>query len=337
MNVSFVDRIFKSRRQVLATAIAFGALWCNAHAADSAETFPTRSIKLVVGFSAGGPTDVAARIVAAHMSKTLGQPVVVDNRPGSNGISAAQAVMSSAPDGYTLLMGTNGMLTMYPAIKADAKFKPLTDLAPIALVSSFPYLLVVNPKVLPVTSVKELVDFSKRNPAQVTYGSGGIGNVSHLGAELFATSAGVKLVHVPYKGDSAFMNDLIAGHVSMAFASIPVGMPQVQEGNVKALAITKTHRSDKLPDLPTMMESGFSEFHLEPWNGILGPAALPADIVAKINRSIGLALQDPETLKRLADLSLEPLFASPEEFRKRLEVDLVRWKKVADDSKISIE
>ena len=302
-----------------------------AHAA-----FPEKPIRMLVGFTAGGPTDVIARTVAERLTDKLKQPVVVENRPGANSSIALQALKASAPDGYTVLVGTNGALTIAPVIQKNLAYDPLKDFAPVALMSSYPYLLVVNPKRLDVPDFKSFIDYARKHPRELSYGSTGVGTVNHLGAEQFWILTGVELVHVPYRGDSEAMVDIVAGHIPVYFATLTGAAPHVRSGAIRPFAITARKRTPLFPDLPTVAELGIPDFELVPWNGLIAPAGTPADVVATLNGAVNESLRHPDVQRRLAEFGLEALPDTPEAFRKLIEAELARWRDVAAKVKVEL-
>ena len=298
--------------------------------------FPEKPIRMLVGFTAGGPTDVIARTVAERLTDKLRQPVVVENRPGANSSIALQVLKASAPDGHTILVGTSGALTIAPVIQKNLAYDPLKDFTPVALLSSYPYLLVVNPKRLDVKDLKGLVAYAKQHPRELSYGSTGIGTVNHLGAEQFWILNGIELVHVPYRGNSEAMVDIAAGHIPVYFATLTGAAPQVRAGTIRPLAITAKARTPLFPDVPTIADLGIPNFELVPWNGLLAPAGTPADVVATINGAVNESLRHPDVQRRLAEFGLDGLSDTPEAFRKLIETDLERWRSVAATVKVEL-
>ncbi len=295
-----------------------------------AQDYPNKPIRLVAPFSPGGATDVLARIVGQKMTERMGQPVVIENRVGAGGNIGAEQVAKSVPDGYTLLMG--GVphaigVTLYPKLGYDM----VKDLTAVAEVASFPSVLVLHPS-LPAKSVKELIALAKARPGQLNFGSAGNGSPNHLALELFDTLAGVKMTHVPYKGAGQVVGDLLAGQLQLASMGLPVAMPHVQSGKLRAIALTGAARSPLLPRIPTVVEAGLPGFDVTSWYGIFGPAALSKDIVAKLNNEIGSAIISPDLTERLTALGAEPAVKTPAEFAQYVRNEITKWAKIVMES-----
>jgi tripartite-type tricarboxylate transporter receptor subunit TctC len=301
-----------------------------------AEAYPTKPVRLMVGFSAGGPTDLVARIIAQQLTEKFKQPFIVENRPGGNGAVAAQIVISSPPDGYTLLVGTSGALTVNPATSKSMSYHPLKDLTPICLVAGYPYALVV-PTDLPVTDVRGLVGYVKKNPGKISFSSSGAGSVNHLAGEWFRSLTNTDIVHVAYKGDAPALTDLIAGRVQMGFNTTTTSMPQVRTGKLRALAVTSEKRTTLAPDVPTMAEQGYPGFVVEPWNGLLGPANMPKELVKRINDAIAEILRRPAIQAKVTEAGQYVIIENPETFKRRMEQQTERWKKIALDAGVQPE
>lgn len=298
--------------------------------------WPEKPIRLLVGVAPGGPTDLSARMIAERMSETLKQPVIVENRSGSNNLIAIMAVLSSPPDGYTVMHGTTGAMTISPATTKNLKYDPLRDFTPVGGVVSYSYLLVTRLG-LPVTNLKEFVTYAKQNPGKLSYTSPGISTVNHMGMEHFSMLTGIKMNHIPYKGDSEALADVLAGHVDCGFISFSLTAPQAKNGKLRALAITQTDRSDIVPDVPTVREAGVPGFDLLPWNGLMVPAATPRDIVVKMNAAINDGLRHPAMIKRMAELNYNPLITTPESFRQLIVDEQARWRDVNKEVKLVLE
>ena len=316
-----------TRRQ--ATAWAGASLALLAGAASAQSSYPNKPIRLVVPFATGGTTTILARLLADRMGQALGQPVVVDNRPGAGGNVGMDMVAKAEPDGTTILMGPIG-LAINPALYSKMPFDPLKDLAPIGLYGGVPNLLVVHPG-LPVGSVQELVAYAKANPGKLNYASNGNGTSSHLAAEMLKSAAGIEIVHVPYKGGGPAMQDLIGGQVSMLFDQMPAVLPQVQAGRVKALGVSSLKRSAAAPDVPAISEA-LPGFDMTVWFGFLAPRGTPADIVNKLNAEMQRALKDKAFQTQLAGMGVTPMPGTPEEFARYLRSETSRWTKVGHDS-----
>lgn len=295
----------------------------------SAQTYPNRPITLVVSFAPGGSTSIVARIVADKMAEALGQSVVVDNRPGAGGTIGTRAVAKSPPDGYTLLLGYTGTLAIGPTLYPNAGYDPRKDFAPIGLIGHAPNSLVVHPS-FPAKSVQELIAYAKTHT--VHYGSAGVGTVSHVSGEYFASTAGIKLVHVPYRGTGPALADLIGGHIPMAFAPIPATHGPVSQGQLRGLAVTSAKRSSLVPDLPTIAESGIPNFEASLYYGIVAPAGTPRPIVDRLNQALRAALATEEVRRRLATDGAEATPSSPEEYAAHIDRDEIRWSAVVKAS-----
>ena len=270
----------------------------------AAAAYPDKPIRLVVGFSAGGTTDVSARIIGKEMGEALGQPVVVENRPGAGSNIATEMVMRAAPDGYTLYM-VAVTAAINQTLYKNVKFDLTKDFEPVALAVQVPNVLVVNPNV-PAKSVKELVDYAKANPGKMNFASSGSGTSIHMAGELFKQAAGIDVIHIPYKGSGPAVTDLVGGQVDFMFDNMPASWPNVQAGKLRALAVTTANRSSTAPDLPTMQESGFPGFDVSSWFGVLAPKGTPSDIVEKLNKVIRDALAKPEVQQQLAEFAPDP-------------------------------
>ena len=293
--------------------------------------YPTKPIKMVVPFPPGGTTDIMARAVAADLQKSLGQPVIVDNKAGAGGNIGSDYVAKSAPDGYTLLMGTVGThainVSLYPKMPYDA----VKDFAPVSLVAGVPNVLVAAPN-YPVNSVKDLIDAAKKSPNMVTFASSGNGTSIHLSGELFKQLAGVQMTHVPYKGSSSALPDVMSGQVNVMFDNAPSVMPQIKGGKLKAIAVTSSKRSPALPNVPTIAESGLPGFEATSWFGVLAPAGTPKDIVDKLSHAIAKALQTTEMKDRLASQGAEAVGNTPEQFAAHIKSEIDKWAKVVKAS-----
>jgi tripartite-type tricarboxylate transporter receptor subunit TctC len=313
-------------------SLLIAAVWTLALLAASATwaqgAYPSRQITIVVGFTAGGSTDVVARLVAEEMRKSWGQPVVVENRPGAGGNIGAALVAKAKPDGYTLLMGSVGPLAINASLYRDMPYDNLKDFTPISLVVHVPNMLVVNPAAMPVQSFAEFVALVKANPGKYFFSSTGTGTSSHLSGELLKAMAGVDATHVPYKGAVA-LNDLLAGEqVHFMFATIPSVIEFVRAGRLRALAVTSKTRSAAVPDIPTVAESGFPDFEASSWFGLLGPAGLPADIVGKLQGEVARVLKMPDIRSKLIQLGADPVGSTPDQFAAYMRDETAKWANV---------
>ena len=312
----------------------FLTIWALALAAlpASAQTFPNRPITLVVSFAPGGSTSIVARAVADKMGEALGQQIVVENRAGGGGTVGTRQVAKSPPDGYTLLLGYTGTLAIAPTLYQNAGYDPRKDFAPIGMIGNAPNSLVVHPS-FAAKSVPELIAYAKANPGKVSYGSAGVGTMSHVAAEYFATSAGIKLTHVPYRGTGPALADLIGGHIPMALAPIPAAHGPVSQGQLRMLAVTSAKRSSLEPDQPTVAEAaGLPNFEASLYYGIVAPAGTPRPIVERLNQALREALTSDEVKRRLVTDGAEITVGSPEDYAAHIDLDEKRWSVVVKAS-----
>jgi tripartite-type tricarboxylate transporter receptor subunit TctC len=291
---------------------------------SSAQTYPSRPIRLIVPFPPGGSTDILARALAQKLSEGLSQPMLIDNRPGAGGSIGSEAAAKAAPDGHTLLMGQLGTLAVSPAIYKNLPYDPVKSFAPVSLMAIVPSVLVVNPQV-PAASAAELIAYARANPGKLTYGSAGSGSTSHLTTEYFKLATGTDILHVPYKGIGPMLTDLISGQLSMGINGAPAVMPHVNSGRLRALAVTGLERLPSLPRIPTLDESGVKGFDASGWYGIVAPAGTPRDIVMKVNAEIRRAMQTPDLRSRLDNEGAIPATGSPEEFAAFIASEIARW------------
>ena len=300
-----------------------------------AQPFPAKAVRIVVPFPAGGPSDYAARVVSQRLQEFIGQPVVVDNRPGAAGTLGAELVAKAPPDGYTLLIANVGMLSVAQFVQ-KLPYDPQRDFAPITNLIGGPSWLLVHPSV-PARSVKELIELAKARPGQLTYGSAGTAQVSHLNGELFKVLAGVDLLHVPYKGTGPIIPELLGGQISMSFSTAIENLQFVRAGRVRALAITSLKRSPVVPEVPTVDESGLKGFEVLNWNGIVAPAGTPREIVARLNRDIVRATQQPDVRERVGAQGNLVIGDSPEEFAAYIRLEADKWSAVVKKAGIRID
>lgn len=293
--------------------------------------YPDRSITLVVPFAPGGSTSIVARAIADKMGEILGQKIVVDNRPGAGGTIGTKAVAGSAPDGYTLVLGYTGTLAIGPSLYLHAGYDPRKDFTPIGLIGNAPNSLVVHPS-FPAKTLAELIAYAKANPGKVNFGSAGVGTASHICGEYFATAAGVKITHIPYKGTGPALADLIGGHIPMAFAPVPATHSSVTGGTLRALAVTSTTRSSLMPDVPTIAEAGLTGFDASLYYGLAGPAGLPRPIVDKLNSALRSALVSDDVKKRLTNDGTDVTPSTPEEYAVFIDKDEAKWSKTVKAS-----
>jgi tripartite-type tricarboxylate transporter receptor subunit TctC len=312
-----------------------GALAALPFAAQAQPWAPDRPIRMIVPFAAGGSTDVTARMLAQALSGPLGQPVVIENRPGAGGNIGAEAAARSAPDGHTLFMATSGIIGANSALYRRLPFDPLRDFAPISLVSFVPNLIVVNPE-LPVRDLAELIAYAKARPGQVNYGSAGAGTSLHLSSALFAARAGLDMVHVPYRGGAPAATDLIAGKIQMIASPMSEVLANVQAGTLRPIAVTTARRSSALPQVPTVGEV-IPGFEIALWNGIIAPAGTPAAAVARFSTALNAILRDGPVRRTLLEQGSEPAPNTPEEFAAFMRADLLRWAEVVKVSGASAD
>ncbi len=290
------------------------------------ETYPAKPIRIVVGYSAGGGNDLIARVIAPHTSDALGQPVVIENRPGAQGIIAAELVAKSAPDGYTLLMGPSGPMTINPAIYSKLPYSPLRDFAPIAMIGSFPLIVAVNPR-LPVRSIRELIDYAKANPGNANYASSA--GIFQIATELFKQKTGTRFEMIPYKGSGESVQAVAAGQVTMTFVDPPPAAGALKSGAVRGLAVTSATRHPSWPDLPTLKELGMPDMEVPVWMALFAPAKTPPAIVARLQREVARAVRLPEIKERFAAMGVDPVGGTSEELARQLVRDIEKWTAVA--------
>jgi tripartite-type tricarboxylate transporter receptor subunit TctC len=315
---------------------ALGALFACIALDASAQGYPNRTIRLVVPFPAAGTTDILAREVAQKLTEVFGQTVVVDNRPGAAGNIGSDLVAKSAPDGYTLLMGTVGTHAINPSLYSKMPYDHFTDFAPVVLVAGVPNVLVVNPA-LPVNSVADLIKLAKDKPGQINFASSGSGTSIHLSGELFKTMAGVDMMHVPYKGSSPALTDLVGGQVQIMFDNLPSALPQIKAGRLRAIAVTSLKRAPVLPDIPTINESGLPGFEASSWFGVLAPAGTPPAVIARINAEVNKWLQSADAREKLLGQGAEAAGGSPEQFGTFIRAESEKWAKVVKASGAKVD
>ena len=294
--------------------------------AAQAQPYPSRTVRLVVPFAAGGSTDIIGRTVGQKLNEMWGQPVVVDNRPGGSTVIGTDVVAKSAPDGHTLLV-TPAPFTIVPSLIAKLPYDPAKDFEPITLINTTPLVVVVHPGV-PAKSVKDLIALAKARPGTINYGSSGSGGSNHLAGELFNALAGVKMVHIPYKGNAPALTDLLGGHVDLVFNGLTSAMPLIKTGKLRALAVTSIKRTGSLPDMPTLDELGLKGFQAVAWNGLSAPARTPKDIIAKLNADVLKVVRSPELAERLRAEGSDPVGNSPEQYAAFLRDEIAKWSKV---------
>jgi len=316
-------------------SVAFASVASLANHAAKAADYPSRPIHLIVPYAAGGAADSIARIVAKRVGKSLGQTIVVENRGGGGSIVGTEFVNKADPDGYTLLLGQSGPISINPAVYKSLPYDPLKDFAPISLTTTYPYVMVVNPA-LGVKTLQQFVALAKSKPGALNYGTTGVGAANHLVTELFDSKAGIRMTHIPYRGTALAVSDLLAGQVQVVFADPISALQHVNSGALVALAVTSKDRSPVAPAVPTMSESGYPGFDAVGWHGILAPASTPRTIVARLNAEIREALKDPETRALLESQAMQIVGSSPEAFADFIRKDIAIWKEVADQAEIEV-
>jgi len=300
-----------------------------------AQDYPTRAITLVVPYAAGGGNDAMARIVADHMGRTLGQQIVIENRGGAGGTIATRAAAKAAPDGYTLVLGGTGTLAVNPTLYANVGYDPRKDFAPVGLIATSALVVLVHPAV-EANTVPELIALARKEPGKLNYASAGVGSGIHLAAELFASMAGVKLVHVPYKGSGPALNDLLGGHVQIYFSSLPPAVGMRAEGKVRALAVTGPGRSHVFPDLPTVAEAALPGYEAVLHYGIAAPAGTQRGIVDKLNAALRAALASEETRAALVATGADPMPSTPEEYAADIDREETRWSRIVREVGVKV-
>ena len=318
-------------RFLFAVGLAFCAA---AGAADS--TYPTRPVRLIVGYPPGGSTDIAARMIGQRLAPVFNQTVVIDNRAGASGTIGAGIVVKADPDGHTLSFAASPEVAIYRALMKNPPYDSLKDFVPVTLVGRVPFMLVIHPSVA-ANSVKELVALAKAKPGALNFASFGNGTSNHLVGAAFCAAAGINIVHIPYKGSAPAITDLLGGQVQMTFDTVPVVLPQVRAGKLKALAVATPKRSPLAPDVPTMDEAGVAGFAGGTWFGVLAPARTPAAVVERLNKEIATILRAPEVVQIFTERGIEPIGNSAAEFRAFIEAESRRWLKVAQDAGVKPE
>jgi tripartite-type tricarboxylate transporter receptor subunit TctC len=322
-------------RARLAAAITLIAL-LECHGAAAQDKYPSRTVRIIVPTPAGGPVDVMARLVANQISPVLGQNVIIDNRGGAgNTIGSAEAARA-APDGYTLLYSSSSGLVIAPMLQKNAGYDPLKSYDPVALVAATANILVVHPSV-PAKSVGELIAHAKAHPGTINFSSGGIGTLPYLIGEYFKSQAGIEVIHVPYRGGGPSIQDVVAGHIQFTFEGISVLLPLIQAGQLRALAVTSAKRSPLLPDVPTMMESGFPDFTTSAWTGLLAPSGMPSEVIARLNGAVNGALQGAEMKAALDRLAGDALGGPPQALTRIIESDIGRWAPIVKALNLQID
>jgi tripartite-type tricarboxylate transporter receptor subunit TctC len=301
-----------------------------------AQSYPAKAIRFIVPFPPGGSADILARAIGQKAGEGLGQPLVVENRPGAGTAIGAEALAKSAPDGYTVMIGTVSSHAINPALNPKLPFDPIKDFTPVSLVASIPFAMIVHPSV-PAKTVGEFVALARSKPGSLNYSSAGNGTSNHLAGELLKSMAGIDIVHIPYKGSAPALNDLIAGQVSLMFDLVLTAAPHVKSGAVRGLAVTSSQRSSALPELPTVAESGVPGYEVSAWFGIFAPAGVPQPVTQRLNAEFVKALQQPDLRQRLASQGAEPLTSTPSEFAAYLRSEIDKWAKVVKASGMKVD
>ena len=299
-----------------------------------AQSYPSRPIRLLVPFTPGGGTDILARVVGGKMSESMGQQVVVENRPGGNTLIATEAVVRAAPDGYTLILQTNNLAANPTLYRGKIAFDTVKDLAPVSLVAGNPHVLVVHPSI-PAKSLREFIALAKSKPGSITFATAGAGTVNHLSGELLKMLAGIDILHVPYKGSGSVMPDLLGGHVSSLFAAMPTVTENIRAGRLRALAVTTPKRFRGLPDVPTIAESGYPGYDFSSWFGVLAPAGTPQPIISRLHAEIVKALKDPGVQQRLENYEI--FGSTPEEFASFIKAEIEKTAKIIRASGATVD
>lgn len=320
-------------RALVALSLALGAAlapWC-----AGAQEWPSRPIRFILPFPPGGGTDILGRLIAERLTANLGQAVVAENRGGAGGNVGAEAAAKSAPDGYTIVLVAPS-LAISPSLYSKLGYDPVKDFAPVTLVATVPNVMITNPSV-PARTLAEFIRLAKAKPGEMNFGSGGSGTSNHLAGELFNIVAGVKLVHIPYKGVNLAMNDVLSGRVQLVFIGIPAAAPHIKAGRLRALALVAPQRSSVLPDVPTVAEAGLSGFDVTTWYGILAPAGTPRPVVDRLNGELGKIMHSSELKERLEALATDPVTSTPEEFAELIRREIAKWRDVVREAGIKAD
>jgi len=328
--MSFAHRLWHWIRGFLALAVL------GAGTTASAADYPDHPVRLVVPFPAGGGADALARTIMPKVGEILGQPIVIDNRPGAGGNIGSEFVARAVPDGYTLLYGTNGTHAINQTLYGKLPFDPQRDFEPVSRMTRIAAMMVVNPAV-PAKSVAEFIQYARTHPGTLSFASAGNGTTSHLAGELFKSMAGIDLLHVPYRGGGAAMTDLIGGQVTMMIDVMPNAFPQARAGKVRALAVTTARRFPSAPDVPTIAESGVPGFEMSAWDGILAPEGTPRPVIDRLNDAIRRALDDPQLKQTLQERGAETVAGTPEEFARHIAAETAKWAKIVRQSGAKVD
>ena len=320
--------------QSLALGLLVGALAWLTNA--GAQEYPTKPIRLVITYPPGGNTDLVGRALALKLGEFMGQQVVVDNRGGAGGVLGSMITAQSAPDGYTIMLGTSAGMVINPLLSRKLTYDPVRDFAPVSMVVIVPQLLVINPQ-LPVKNVRELIAFAKAKPGYLNAGSSGVGTPNHFGTELLKWLAGVDIVHVPYKGGAPALTDLLGGQIQMAFSSVPAVLPHIKAGRLVALGVGSAKRSPALPNIPTIAEAGVPGYEYTTWYGVFAPAKTPRTLITRLNAEIVKAMETPDIKDRFTALGGDPDPGTPEELRAYMANESAKWAKIIKAANIRVE
>lgn len=302
----------------------------------AAQNYPTKQVRLLVGFAPGGSTDIVARMIAQEMTKSIGQQVIVDNRTGAGGMIAAELTAKSPPDGHTLFACTTGIFAILPFIQSKLPINPEKDLAPVTQTGSLPYIIVLHPS-LPAKNVKEFIALAKSRPGQINFASSGVGTASHLSGEYLKSAAKIDMTHIPYKGTGNAMADLLSGQVVLMFDQPVSSLPHVRAGKLRVLGITSAKRFSTLPDIPTVDEQGLSGFETVSWAGICAPGGTPQPVINRVQSEVSKVLKVPDIRDRLLRDGIEPVGGTPEEFQAHIKREMQKWGKVVRDAKVTTQ
>jgi tripartite-type tricarboxylate transporter receptor subunit TctC len=322
------------KRRSFVVAGLFAAVWALLPQSGFAQSFPSHALKMLVPFTAGGSSDMVARAIAVKLTESLGQPVIVENRPGANGAIAAELLAKSPPDGYTLMTGSIGTFAINNALNPKLNYQSLRDFDLITVAVRNPNILIAYPK-FPANNVAELIAYQKKNPGKTSFVSSGTGSSDHLSAELFWQRTGTSGIHVPYKGGSAAMTDLIGGAVDVSFQNLGAASAHIKGGRLKALAVTSDKRVPQFPDVPTMAEAGIPGFEVYSWQAVAAPKGLPKDVLAKLHTAIVAALNAPDTRARFDAQGFDVVANTPEQFTEFVRAEIGRWKQVVEKAGIT--
>lgn len=311
------------RSQLTMFLVTMGIASAGFSSSTLAQAWPQRPVTVIVPFSAGGNTDGIARMTAQRLGNAFGKPFIVENRPGASGAIAAELSKRASPDGYTLFVAALPVMAVVPAV-SKVRYDPQKDFAPISNIATNPFALVVNNDI-PVKTLSEFVDYVRANNRQLSYGSAGAGSLNHLSMALFLKRAGLEMIHIPYKGNAPALTDVMAGHIAAMFSNLPDALAQAKGGTVRLLAISSETRSPLVPDVPTVSESGYPNFNVLTWNGLMAPAGTPQDIIDRIAHEIAIAVKDPKFATQLADFGVDPLGSTPAEYKAMLANDIPIW------------